>query len=107
MTQTDGITVERFRDRARVSVTGDLDLSQRDRFIAEVAAAAEAGTTITLDLRELESIDSTGLSSIIQADRLVQANGAPQMKVLIGADGPVRRMFELTLLHLTLDVATG
>jgi anti-anti-sigma factor len=107
MTQTDGITVERFQDRARVSVTGDLDLSQRDRFIAEMAAAAETGTAITLDLRELESIDSTGLSSIIQAGRLVQANSGAQMKVLLAAEGSVRRMFELTLLHLTLDVSTG
>ena len=107
MTHADGITVERFQDRARVTITGDLDLSQRDRFIAEVAASAESGSTIVLDLRRLESIDSTGLSSIIQADRLVQAQGGPQMKVLIADDGPVRRMFELTLLHLTLDVSTG
>jgi anti-anti-sigma factor len=101
------ISVERFQDRARVSVTGDLDLSQRDRFIAEVAAATETGTAIVLDLRRLESIDSTGLSSIIQADRLVRSQGGPLMKVLIADEGPVRRMFELTLLHLTLDVSTG
>lgn len=101
------ISVERFQDRARVSVTGDLDLSQRDRFIAEVAAAVEAGTAIVLDLRRLESVDSTGLSSIIQADRLTRAQGGPPMKVLIADEGPVRRMFELTLLHLTLDVSTG
>ena len=107
MTEADGVTVERFEDRMRVSVTGDLDLSQRDRFLAEVAAAAETGTTIVLDLRRLASIDSTGLSSVIQADRLVQAQGGPQMKVLIAEEGSVRRMFELTLLHLTLDVGTG
>ena len=104
---TDDITVERHGDRTRLCVTGDLDLGVRDVFMARVTELADAGARMTLDLRRVTSIDSTGLSCVIQADRLARSAGCPSVKVLIGDNGPVRRMFELTLLHLTLDVSTG
>lgn len=107
MTTTEGMTVERSAERTRLAVTGDLDLSIRDRFMAEVTRITESGSRLVLDLRGLDSIDSTGLSSIIQADRMARAAGGEGVKVLVGETGSVRRMFELTLLHLTMDVSTG
>lgn len=101
------VTVERQGDRARVSVTGELDLEIRDRFLDQICALVRSGARIVLDLRRLSSIDSTGLSSVIQADRLSREAGEAGVKVLIADSGPVRRMFELTLLHLSLDVTTG
>ncbi len=107
MSQAEAINVARFDDRARITVTGDLDLSNGERFSAEFSKVAAEGRAMELDLRGLESIDSVGLSSIIRADRLVTSSGGARLKVLIADSGSVRRMFEMTLLHLTLDVTTG
>ena len=107
MSTVEAIAVERFENRVRITVTGDLDLSLGDRFVTEFSRVAAEGNAIELDLRLLESIDSVGLSSIIRADRLVTAGDGPRLKVLIAESGSVRRMFEMTLLHLTLDVTTG
>jgi anti-anti-sigma factor len=89
--------------KARVQVEGALDLATRDRFLAEVEASLDA-EILELDLRDLEYVDSTGLSAIIQANRRSEAETGRRARLLISKDGPVRRMLELTLLHLTLDV---
>jgi anti-anti-sigma factor len=89
--------------RARVSVTGALDLATRDRFLAEVEASLDADV-LELDLRHLEYVDSTGLSAILEADKRSEAEIGRRARLLIAEEGPVRRMLELTLLHLTLDV---
>jgi anti-anti-sigma factor len=86
-----------------VSVTGVLDLATRDRFLAEVEASLDADV-LELDLRKLEYVDSTGLSAIIEANRRSEDEIGRRARLLIDEDGPVRRLLELTLLHLTLDV---
>jgi anti-anti-sigma factor len=100
------ITLQRVRTRARVVVAGALDLATRDRFLAEVDAAAGA-TMLELDLRGLEYVDSVGLSAIIEADRRAIATTGARARLLVAEEGPVRRMLELTLLHLSLDVRIG
>lgn len=97
------ITSHRGDGRVRVRVAGALDLATRDRFLAEVEAALE-GAALELDLRELEYVDSVGLSAIIDANRRAEALTGQRARLLISERGPVRRMLELTLLHLTLDV---
>lgn len=99
------IALERSGDRARVRVTGSFDLRAREAFLAAVAAAAGEGS-VDIDLGGLEFIDSVGLSSVLVADRVVSEAGG-RLRVLLPDTGPVRRMFELTLLHLRLDIATG
>ncbi len=102
----EGVRMEQSGDRARVSVVGGLDLAVRDRFMAEVGRAVAPGRTVLLDLRRVEVIDSVGLSSVVQASRMAEAQEGGHLRVLVSDTGPVRRMFELTLLHLTLDVTT-
>lgn len=93
--------------RSRLTVLGDLDISGRDPLLERVETATREGAELVeLDLRRLDSIDSTGLSAVLRADRLVAAAGG-RLRVLIGEGGSVRRIFELTLLHLTLDVRSG
>ena len=82
---------------------GALDLATRQRFLAEVEASLDADV-LEIDLRGLEYVDSTGLSAIIEANRRSEAEIGRRARVLIAEEGPVRRMLELTLLHLTLDV---
>ncbi len=102
-----GIRTERSGDCVRVSVIGDLDLAVRDLFLAEVERAVGPGRTVLLDLRGVEVIDSVGLSSVVHAARPAAAEEGCRLRVLVSDTGPVRRMFELALLHLTLDVTTG
>ena len=100
------IRTELNGDRARVTVVGDLDLGVRDRFMAEIGRAVAPGRTVLLDLRQVEVIDSVGLSSVVHAARMAEAQEGGHLRVLVSGEGPVKRMFELTLLHLTLDIAT-
>lgn len=101
------IRVEQNGDRARITVSGDLDLGVRDRFMTEVQNVVAPSRTVLLDLRRVEVIDSVGLSSVVKASRLAQAEEGGRLRVLVLDTGPVRRMFELTLLHLSLDVTAA
>ena len=74
---------------------------------AEVGAALDGADGLELDLRELDYIDSIGLAAIIEASRLAERDTLQKARLLISETGPVRRMLELTLLHLTLDVRVG
>jgi anti-anti-sigma factor len=103
MTAENVIRTQMSEGRARVQVDGALDLATRDRFLTEVDASLGADV-LELDLRGLEYVDSTGLSAIIEANRRSEAQIGRRARLLIAEDGPVRRMLELTLLHLTLDV---
>ena len=69
--------------------------------------AAAGATMLELDLRGLEYVDSVGLSAIIEADRRAIATTGGRARLLVAEEGPVRRMLELTLLHLSLDVRIG
>jgi anti-anti-sigma factor len=101
-----GVTVERAAGRVRVAVGGSFDMRARESFVALMTEIAGGGTRVDLDLRDLRFIDSIGLSSVLVADRLVNEAGG-SLRVILPAEGPVRRMFELTLLHLRLHVLTG
>jgi anti-anti-sigma factor len=101
------ITLQRARTRARVSVVGALELATRDRFLAEVETAVAGATLLELDLRRLEYIDSVGISALIEANRHAIASTGARARLLISDEGAVRKMLELTLLHLTLDVRVG
>ena len=101
------ITRHRGDHRARVRIEGALDLATRDRFLAEVGAALDGADGLELDLRELDYIDSVGLAAILEASRRAERDTLQKARLLIAETGPVRRMLELTLLHLTLDIRVG
>lgn len=102
----DGITVRRGEGRARLTLRGSLDMETRDAFAARIREVAQQGVRVEVDLRELEFIDSVGLSSILVADRVAGEAGG-RLTIVLPESGPVRKMFELTLLHLALEVRTG
>lgn len=102
----DEISVRRGEGRARLTVRGSLDMQSRDAFASRIRELAQDAVRVEVDLRELEFIDSVGLSGILVADRVVGEAGG-RLTVLLPESGPVRKMFELTLLHLALEVRTG
>ena len=40
-------------------------------------------------------------------ERLVEERGGGRLSLVVAPDGPIRRMIQLTLLHLSLDVRTA
>ncbi len=100
------LTVDRSSDRVRVAIAGSFDMRVREPFVSLITEVADENARVDLDLRALDFIDSIGLSSVLVADRLVDETGGT-LRVILPPSGPVRRMFELTLLHLRLNVMTG
>jgi len=58
-------------------------------------------SAITLDLRELTFIDSTGLHALVRAKERARTHG--QQLILVGARPSARRLFELTCTEYLLD----
>ena len=68
------LTIERGGDRARVVLSGELDLGtsgRLERCLADLFARREP---VLLDLRELTFMDSTGLCALLKAREQAQAN---------------------------------
>lgn len=99
-----GLQVHVHRDRARIELRGVLDLDTRERFLRAVESLPPEASPVEIDLRLVGFLDSTGLSSLIEAARAVAERSGRRPRVLVTDGGPVIRMLQLTLLHLTLDV---
>lgn len=78
-----------------IAVSGELDLATSPSFEAELDRASSSGVgLLVIDLRELEFMDSTGLSVIVKAhQRLHQAGRA---LCLIRGPQQVQRLLDLT-----------
>jgi anti-sigma B factor antagonist len=86
----------RSNGRARViSVAGELDLASSPAFEEELARiTASDAKQIVLDLRELEFMDSTGLSMLVKAQQLAEEAG--QRFGLVKGSPQVQRLLALT-----------
>jgi anti-sigma B factor antagonist len=86
-----------------VSVSGEIHLSTAPSFRERLDAIIEAGDgTLVLDLSAVEFIDSTGLSVLLNALRLVtQRHGH---MALVCTNPTVLRLFEITRLDATFDI---
>jgi anti-anti-sigma factor len=78
-----------------LTLSGELDLASAgvlDTAIAELCT--DGAELITLELGELEFMDSTGLRSVLVGQELCEVNGC---ELMIGALSPqVRRLFEVS-----------
>ena len=91
-------TVPGPRDgQIRVILSGELDLSTAGRVEEELEQAeAEGPELITLDLRGLRFLDSTGLRVVLSADGRARKEGR-RLEVVPGPP-PVHRVFRIALL---------
>ena len=78
----------------RLVVSGELDLATTSRLGEAIERNATKGGAVVLDLRRLEFMDSTGLSTVISADAAAKRQGW-ELAVICG-EGPVSRLFDLT-----------
>ncbi|HUR75018.1 MAG TPA: STAS domain-containing protein [Sporichthya sp.] len=96
--------VETQSDRAVVRVGGELDAHTATQLRqCLLGVTSEGPLQVTLDLSELSFVDSTGLGVLIGALKRQRTRGGTL--TLTGLSGPVRRVFEITRLVETFDIA--
>ena len=84
-------------------VNGEVDLVNTGELAAALAAAADQGGALVVDLTEVPFMDSTGLRSIIQMRERFEREGRPPVRVRIQEDGPVARLLDLVGLRELLS----
>jgi anti-sigma B factor antagonist len=86
------LSVERYDSVATVVVSGELDLATAPRVSAAVAKHGGA-QLLVLDLTATTFIDSTGVRTLLQADRRIVGSGS--RLVVVAGNGAVRRVLDL------------
>jgi anti-sigma B factor antagonist len=89
--------------RANVALRGELDLLATSELEPELARLAEEPgvAEVSLDLRALDFLDSSGLRAVLLGSRLLAEND--RRLVLVRGPSPVQRVFELTRTTERLD----
>jgi anti-anti-sigma factor len=83
------------RERAIVHLAGELDLGGAPQLAATVGELLDVGfANVVIDLRGLSFIDSSGVHTLIAAQRFAEQRGSA-LSLVRGA-GPVHRVLELT-----------
>jgi anti-anti-sigma factor len=84
-------------------VSGELDLASSSALEEQLAQAEQAGVQLVIvDLRELEFIDSTGLSVLIKAHQQAEASG--RRFAVVKGPSQVQRLLGLTGLEERLTL---
>ncbi len=94
------VEVRREGSAAVIAISGELDLASGPRLEQELAALNSDITLVVVDLRQLEFMDSTGLSIIVRAhQRLAEhdcelslVRGSPQVQRLLDLTGVAERV---------------
>jgi anti-sigma B factor antagonist len=90
-------------DRATIRCEGDLDIVTAEEVKQRLATAVESSAGIvTLDLRDVGFVDSSGLGALVAVHHYARANGANL--VVRSAPDHVRNLFSLTRLDDLLTV---
>ena len=100
------IGVGNFADCRLVTVSGRVDHTNSDVFLADLSQHAEGvaeGGGLVVDLSALEFITSAGLRALLLAQRSVQASGAKLQVAGIG--GVVKEVFRISKFDALLSVA--
>jgi anti-sigma B factor antagonist len=86
-----------------IAVSGDLHVSTASEFNDRLIAAIASGrTAIVLDLTEVEFIDSTGLSVLLNGLRRVTRRRGRM--ALVCTNPTVLRLFQITQVDATFDI---
>jgi anti-sigma B factor antagonist len=98
------VSVEGRGDATVLTLSGELDLAASpalERELGHVLAGPPA--PLVVDLRQLEFIDSTGLSVLVRAHQRAEEQG--RRFVLAGASAQVQRLLHLTGIAERLETA--
>jgi anti-sigma B factor antagonist len=98
-------TADNGDDALHVSLMGELDISNVERFEQELMELEQPRPDlIVLDLREVRFIDSTGLSLLLNAD--ARARRQSRHVTIVSGSGAARRIMRTVALDQILDVTT-
>jgi anti-anti-sigma factor len=86
-----------------VEIRGELDLAGVRCIGDELLACADAGDTLTVDLRATTYLASAGVALLVEADRHVRSAGG-RLRVLVSPDDLVRRALSLSGVDTMLEV---
>lgn len=89
------VEVRNADDTAVISVSGELDLASSPALEEELERVAQSETqVVVVDLRNLEFMDSTGLSVLVRAHQRAEENG--RRLGLVNGSQQVLRLLTLT-----------
>lgn len=96
-----GVTVVELAGRPTLAVRGELDIAGVEGFETALAQAeSEQPPVLVIDLREVTFLDSSGLRTLLSADRRAKTDG--RRLVLVPGPEAVHRVFEVALLDRRL-----
>jgi anti-sigma B factor antagonist len=75
-------------------MSGEFDLAGRELLIEELERLDRNGSTLIVDLRELDFIDSSGISALVEAKRRWRESGG--RLELVCQPGSVQRALQMT-----------
>ena len=78
----------------RLSFQGQLDMTAEGAFNEALTRATRFGRRVEIDLGEVDFIDGSGLSLLIDAERRARRSG--RQLTIIDASKPVHRLIEIT-----------
>lgn len=82
----------------------EIDITTVDRLHVNLLHVMSRGhATVVIDMTGTRFCDSSGLHALLRAHKRAQAEGG-ELRVVIAADGPVRRVFELTCAETLMPV---
>jgi anti-sigma B factor antagonist len=80
-----------------LALAGELDMANAATLARELESLeATRGEPITIDLRELEFIDSTGISVLVAAHRRANAGGPNRLRFIRSRATGVQRVMDVT-----------
>jgi anti-anti-sigma factor len=98
------LDVTRRADGVTLTLHGEFDLACEERFRAELGLHMDdAVSRLTLDLRELTFMDSSGLAMLLALDAIARSDDF-EFWVLCAGDGAVRTLLRQTGLDGVLPV---
>jgi anti-sigma B factor antagonist len=94
------------RDRVRILAAGEVDLATADMLRGQIAELLDVGwRDVTVDLREVTFMDTSGVHVLLDADERARAEGIRLTMVV--HPGPVRDLLRLTAADQILTLAAA
>ena len=98
-------TVDRNDATGTIVARGEIDLASSPEFRVAIHDLLDAGVRdVVVDLTAVSFIDSSGLGVLVGALKRVNELGGDAGLVLVGLDGPARRVFEITGLDQVFEL---
>ncbi|WP_416334764.1 STAS domain-containing protein [Anaerococcus sp. DFU013_CI05] len=94
--------LETIDDIQTIKLIGDLDVYSEDEFKSFIDEKIDPNKDVTIDLNELDYLDSTGLGMFMNIYKMVNDNGK-EIKIINAKDN-IQKLFKITDLTDLFDM---